>query len=116
MIGSFIIATLITVLGLAYRNNKQQALIETAAEESQSEKLVLITDLTDLIEKLEDEIRIEMLLLQAEGQFTKPTFTNMLNGIKAKFSHKYEMSLKELNDVAAELSDLQTNFKKGKKQ
>lgn len=101
---------------LAYRN--EVAIVNhfhQSFKQLADARLNLISKITDDILRLEVDVKVEMLLLEAEGQFVKPVFQNMLLSIKAKTSDMYNMTLLELQEIHVEMQDLENNlFKKGR--
>ena len=110
-----IVASIICWIAIHRNNIKILNHFRDSFQEKETQRLLLVSDLTSRIDKLESDVAIEMLLLKAEGQFVKATLTNMLNAIKAKSTDLYNMTHKDLQSIAIEVSDLENNlFKKSK--
>lgn len=117
MIIILVLLVLSVVFGvLVYRsNNKIVNAFRDSFQDKENERLFLITEIKEAIEQLENDVRIEMLLLKAEGQFVKPVFQNTLDGIKSKTNNIYSMAHKELTQIKVEIQDLQNNLIKKSK-
>ena len=116
----FIIAVLLVLTAICamwtYRNNVSIVnSFSDSFQEKETERLCLITDIKDAIEQLENDVKIEMLLLKSEGQFVKPVFQNMLNAIKEKTGNIYSLSHCELSEIKIEIDDLKNNLTKKSK-
>ena len=110
-----IVASIICWIAIHRNNTKILHHFRDSFQEKETQRLLLVSDLTSRINTLENDVAIEMLLLKAEGQFVKSTFTNMLNAIKAKAVDLYNMSHADLQSISIEISDLENNlFKKSK--
>lgn len=112
----FLIIASILCWVIIHRNNtKILHHFRDSFQEKETQRLLLVSDLTSRIDTLENDVAIEMLLLKAEGQFVKATLTNMLNAIKVKATDMYNRPLSDLQAIAIEVSDLENNlFKKSK--
>lgn len=116
----FIIAVLIVLSAICamwtFRNNV--AIVNSfrdSFQEKETERLFLITEIKEAIEQLENDVKIEMLLLKAEGQFVKPVFQNMLTAIKGRTGSIYSLTHRELSEIMIEIDDLKNNLIKKSK-